>query len=312
MTLPTSNISFSAIQSEFGGSNPISLSEYYRGGSYVRTNTTMPYGTIASSGSISLSTFLGATQGVLASYSLTRSTTSVNEGGSFTVTFATNQAGSFAYTITGVDSADIGGASLTGTVSNGSVLSYNVTADSKTEGTEVFTISLNNGLATTSVTINDTSLYPGYGTYLGQSCIGYNLYYIYADGNGGSFSSLFQSNSPTCGYTPPTPTATWSVGYSNNGTAGPISSFVAVNLSSAALSTVTFTFSGVVVQNGVSYPIPNVTIAAGQTSGTANTYVGIVNGSGPYSTITLRATVTSQPYTITNGTTIDTSFLYSA
>lgn len=36
MALPTSGpISFSQIQAEFGGANPISLSEYYRGGSYV-------------------------------------------------------------------------------------------------------------------------------------------------------------------------------------------------------------------------------------------------------------------------------------
>jgi len=30
MTLPTTNLSFSALQNEFGGSNPISMSEYYR------------------------------------------------------------------------------------------------------------------------------------------------------------------------------------------------------------------------------------------------------------------------------------------
>jgi hypothetical protein len=91
-------------------------------------------------------------------YSLTRSVASVNEGGSFTITFSTNQTGSFGYTISGVSSADIGNASLTGTVSNGSVLSYSVTSDSTTEGTETFNISLNNGLASTSVTINDTSV----------------------------------------------------------------------------------------------------------------------------------------------------------
>lgn len=91
-------------------------------------------------------------------YSLTRSVSSVNEGGSFTISFSTNQAGSFAYTISGVSSSDIGNASLTGTVSNGSVLSYSVTADVTTEGTETFSISLNNGQASTSVTINDTSV----------------------------------------------------------------------------------------------------------------------------------------------------------
>ena len=38
MTLQTSGaISLSQVQSEFGGSNPISMSEYYRGGAYVPT-----------------------------------------------------------------------------------------------------------------------------------------------------------------------------------------------------------------------------------------------------------------------------------
>jgi len=97
----------------------------------------------------------------VSSYSLTRSVASVNEGGSFTISFATNQSGSFAYTITGVSSADIGGASLTGTFTNGTVLTYNVTADATTEGTETFSITLNNGLSNTpTVTINDTSKTP--------------------------------------------------------------------------------------------------------------------------------------------------------
>lgn len=59
MPLQTSGaISLSDIQAEFGGSNPISLSEYYRGGSYVPdtpTNSGVP-----TSGQISLSDFYGA------------------------------------------------------------------------------------------------------------------------------------------------------------------------------------------------------------------------------------------------------------
>lgn len=49
MALPTttaSSISLSQIQTEFGGSNPISLSEYVRGGTYVPSGTaTGTYGT---------------------------------------------------------------------------------------------------------------------------------------------------------------------------------------------------------------------------------------------------------------------------
>ena len=489
MTLPTTNVSFSAIQTEFGGSNPISLSEYYLSGTYVRSNTTMPNGTIASSGAISVGTFRGATQGVLAAtyafgtiptsinegsagtfnvtttnvadsttlywtiatnagdfatssgsftitsnagsftvtpaadattevtaetftvsirtgsiagtvvatssavtindtsqtpaatyafgtiptsinegsagtfnvtttnvadsttlywtiatnagdfsttsgsftitsnagsftvtptadattevtaetftvairtgstsgtvqatssavtindtsqtpaatYSLTRSVASVNEGGSFTITFATNQAGSFAYTITGVISADIGSASLTGTVSNGDVLSYNVTADTTTEGTETFTIALDNGLATRSVTINDTSTTPA----------------------------------PT-----PPSSATWSVGFSNDGTAGPISTFINVVLNRAATVSTSYTFTGIVVENSVTFPCPTVTIPIGSTSPAVvpNAYSGIVNGAGSYVPITLRVTPVTVPYPLTPSTRIDTSFQYS-
>ena len=44
MTIGTTNITFSSLQTEFGGANPISLSEYYGGGIYVPdgTTTTMP------------------------------------------------------------------------------------------------------------------------------------------------------------------------------------------------------------------------------------------------------------------------------
>lgn len=60
MTLPTTNIKFSELQTEFGGSNPISLSEYVRGGSYVPSGTTSSYGTIPTSNSnISLGVFRG-------------------------------------------------------------------------------------------------------------------------------------------------------------------------------------------------------------------------------------------------------------
>ncbi len=42
MALPTSGaISWSMIQTEFGGSNPINISEYYRGGGVVRAVATL-------------------------------------------------------------------------------------------------------------------------------------------------------------------------------------------------------------------------------------------------------------------------------
>ena len=64
MALPTTSLSFSALQTEFGGSNPISLSEYYRGGSYVPSGTTSSYGTIPTSGAINLGVFRGTSDSV--------------------------------------------------------------------------------------------------------------------------------------------------------------------------------------------------------------------------------------------------------
>jgi hypothetical protein len=56
MTLQSSgSISLADIQTEFGGSNPISLNEYYKGGAYVSSSATAP--NIPASGSISLSNF---------------------------------------------------------------------------------------------------------------------------------------------------------------------------------------------------------------------------------------------------------------
>lgn len=58
MTLPSSGqISLNNVQSEFGGSNPIGMNEYYRGGSYVgnfASNNNIP-----TSGTISLNNFYG-------------------------------------------------------------------------------------------------------------------------------------------------------------------------------------------------------------------------------------------------------------
>lgn len=64
MTLPSSGtISLSQLQTEFGGSNPISLSEYYRNGGLTTSNNTG----VPTSGTISLSHFYSATA---ADYSL--------------------------------------------------------------------------------------------------------------------------------------------------------------------------------------------------------------------------------------------------
>lgn len=60
MALPSSgSISLLDIQTEFGGSAPIGINEYYAGGAYVPSGTTGTYGAVPSSGQISLSNFYG-------------------------------------------------------------------------------------------------------------------------------------------------------------------------------------------------------------------------------------------------------------
>ena len=59
MAVPN-NPKMSDIQTEFGGSNPIQLSEYYRGGSNVPSNVTSPNGPIATSGTITMGSFRSA------------------------------------------------------------------------------------------------------------------------------------------------------------------------------------------------------------------------------------------------------------
>jgi hypothetical protein len=69
MALPSSGaLSLSDIQGEFGGSNPISLSEYYAGGAYVPAGTTGTYGAVPSSGAISIQNFYG-TSSVIVNFS---------------------------------------------------------------------------------------------------------------------------------------------------------------------------------------------------------------------------------------------------
>lgn len=60
MALPSSGpLSLANIQTEFGGSNPIGMNEYYAGGAYVPAGTTGTYGAVPSSGAISIQNFYG-------------------------------------------------------------------------------------------------------------------------------------------------------------------------------------------------------------------------------------------------------------
>lgn len=60
MALPTSGpLSLDNIQTEFGGTNPISLNEYYAGGANVPAGTSGTFGAVPASGTISIQNFYG-------------------------------------------------------------------------------------------------------------------------------------------------------------------------------------------------------------------------------------------------------------
>jgi hypothetical protein len=79
------------------------------------------------------------------------------EGNTFVITFTTNTPSAYPYTISGVTSADIGNASLTGTfTANGETRTYTVSDDLITEGRETFLMTLDNGQAGGAISIDDS------------------------------------------------------------------------------------------------------------------------------------------------------------
>ena len=98
-------------------------------------------------------------------YSLSSSPTSVDEGQQFVVTLTTanvSDGTAVPYTITGVNSSDIGGANLTGNLTIGNntgSITFTTSADSLNDGEETFKLTLITG-EYVDVTINDTSTNP--------------------------------------------------------------------------------------------------------------------------------------------------------
>jgi hypothetical protein len=68
MPVPSTNTKLSDIQTTFGGSNPIQISEYYAGGSFVPATAPAPNGPIPSSGQISIGQFRAADNPVTFEY----------------------------------------------------------------------------------------------------------------------------------------------------------------------------------------------------------------------------------------------------
>ena len=80
MAIPSagSALSLSDIQTEFGGSNPIALSEYYAGGDNVPSGTSGDAGSIPSSCTIAVSQFYGSTNRVAIALTISSTTQSYN------------------------------------------------------------------------------------------------------------------------------------------------------------------------------------------------------------------------------------------
>ena len=101
-------------------------------------------------------------------FALGSSSASINEGDAVTFTLTTTQVSNgttMPYTITGIQSADLSVGSLTGnfTVNNNTATNaFTLSTDATTEGSETLTLALDNGLASSAVTIGDTSLNPTY------------------------------------------------------------------------------------------------------------------------------------------------------
>lgn len=74
---PYDPIGLGLIRTEFGGADPSSMSEYYRGGSYVTENSPNNPN-IPTSGEISLSDFYGAFKAILVNFEVTRDADNTN------------------------------------------------------------------------------------------------------------------------------------------------------------------------------------------------------------------------------------------
>lgn len=102
----------------------------------------------------------------MATYNLSKSSSTVNEGDVVTFTLITTGVSdntSVPYTISGIQSPDINNVLLTGNFtvrSSTAIIGFNVTADMMIEGVEAFVLELVNGLASETVTVYDTSIPP--------------------------------------------------------------------------------------------------------------------------------------------------------
>jgi hypothetical protein len=108
MTLQSSGaIKFSEIQTEFGGSNPVSASEYYAGGTNVPSGTSGVNGAVPASGTIAMSKYYG-TSAVIISISNTTVEAFVVLSGTATASYRLGSDGNISEVVNGAAAVDIG------------------------------------------------------------------------------------------------------------------------------------------------------------------------------------------------------------
>lgn len=143
MTLQTSGaIAFSQVQTEFGGSNPISLSEYYAGGANVPSSTSGVNGAVPSSGAISMSTFYGTSDVAFSPGGGTSAGTPEalsdfsTYPGTASVTISCNQSATWTWTKTGT-----GGTASVASGGTDTSITFNLTSSNSIPRSALFTVS---------------------------------------------------------------------------------------------------------------------------------------------------------------------------
>lgn len=150
-----------------GATRSFSVDHFYVSGAASSAPRTGSIIVTASGGrSATIVTNVRVNQSATPTYALSRSVSQVNEGGSFTITLSTTGLSNgtlVPYTITGVNSADIGGAQLQGNftvINNVSNVVFQTTQDFAETANETFVLTLNGIGTSVSVLIVNTSPAP--------------------------------------------------------------------------------------------------------------------------------------------------------
>ena len=157
MSIPSSGpVSFTTIQTEFGGSNPIGMNEYYAGGAYVPSGTSGTYGAVPSSGAISVKNFYGTSSATVPTAPTIGTATAIS-GTIATVTYTASSSNGGS-TITSYTAVSTPG-SITGTLATSG--SGTITVSGLTAGTTyTFKVYATNAIGNSALSAASNSVTP--------------------------------------------------------------------------------------------------------------------------------------------------------